>query len=468
MEVVPEIENRTFGEIQVGDSVSLTRTLTKQDIELFAVMSGDVNPIHVDEGFARDDMFHKIIAHGMWGGTLISTLLGTELPGPGTVYRSQTLNFRHPVVLGDTVVVTVTVREKNAVERDVILDCRVVNQTGKVVIEGVADVIAPAEKIQRTRVTLPEVRLEEPGRRHRELIAQTQGHDPIRIAVVSPIDQLSLAGAIEAARAKLIIPILIGLPDAIKAAANASGIDISGYEIATAKDAEAAAAKAVDLVLAGSADAIMKGALHTDTLMHAVVAGDRNLRTERRVSHVFVMDVPTYPRPLLITDAAINIYPDLEAKQDIVQNAIELAHALGIESPKVAILSAVETVSPKIKSTLDAAALCKMADRGQITGGILDGPLGFDNAVSADAAKTKHIVSPVAGQADILLVPDLEAGNMLAKQLEYLADADGAGIVLGARVPIVLTSRADKTLSRMASCAIALLLAHHSRGQGAL
>jgi phosphotransacetylase/acyl dehydratase len=468
MEAVPDIENRTFDEIKVGDSVSLTRTLTKEDIELFAVMSGDVNPVHVDEAFARDDMFHKIIAHGMWGGTLISTLLGTELPGPGTIYRSQTLNFRNPVVLGDTVLVTVTVREKNAAKRDVILDCRVVNQTGNVVIDGVATVIAPAEKIQRTRVILPEVRLEEPGRRHRELIAQTQGHDPIRTAVVNPIDDLSLAGAVEAARAKLIIPILIGPLDAIKAAANASGINLSGYEIAPATDAEAAAAKAVDLVLASSADAIMKGALHTDTLMHAVVAGDHNLRTERRVSHVFVMDVPTYPRPLLITDAAINIYPDLETKQDIVQNAIELAHALGIERPKVAILSAIETVSPKIKSTLDAAALCKMADRGQITGGILDGPLAFDTAVSADAAKTKHIVSPVAGQADILLVPDLEAGNMLAKQLEYLADADGAGIVLGARVPIVLTSRADKTLSRMASCAIALLLAHHRRKQGAL
>jgi phosphotransacetylase/acyl dehydratase len=468
MEAVSEIENRTFDEIRVGDSASLSRTLTKQDIELFAVMSGDVNPIHVDEAFARDDMFHKIIAHGMWGGTLISTLLGTELPGPGTIYRSQTLNFRNPVVLGDTVVVTVIVREKNAAKRDVILDCRVTNQTGNVVIDGVATVIAPAEKIQRTRVILPEVRLEEPGRRHRQLIAQTQGHDPIRTAVVNPIDDLSLAGAVEAARAKLIIPILIGPPDAIRAAAKASGIDISGCEIAPATDADAAAAKAVDLVLAGSADAIMKGALHTDALMHAVVAGDRNLRTERRVSHVFVMDVPTYPRPLLITDAAINIYPDLETKQDIVQNAIELAHALGIERPKVAILSAVETVSSKIKSTLDAAALCKMADRGQITGGLLDGPLGFDNAVSADAAKAKHIVSPVAGQADILLVPDLEAGNMLAKQLEYLADADGAGIVLGARVPIVLTSRADKTLSRMASCAIALLLAHHHHKQGTL
>jgi phosphotransacetylase/acyl dehydratase len=457
------IENRTFDEIKIGDSVSLSRTLTKEDIELFAVMSGDVNPVHVDEAFARDDMFHKVIAHGMWGGTLISTLLGTELPGPGTIYLSQTLTFRHPIGIGDTVVVSVTVREKSAAKRNVILDCRVVNQAGKIVMEGVADVIAPEEKIARPRITLPEVRLEEPGHRHRELIAKTEGRDPIRTAVVNPTDHLSLAGAAEAARAKLIVPILIGPPDAIQAAAKVSGIDISGYEIVSAVDAEAAAAKAVDLVLAGSADAIMKGALHTDVLMHAVVTGDHNLRTDRRVSHVFVMDVPTYPRPLLITDAAINIYPDLEAKRDIVQNAIELAHALGVPKPKVAILSAVETVSSKIKSTLDAAALCKMADRREITGGILDGPLAFDNAVSADAAKTKHIVSPVAGQADILIVPDLEAGNMLAKELEYLADASGAGIVLGARVPIILTSRADNTLSRMASCAVALLLSPHHR-----
>jgi phosphate acetyltransferase len=272
---------------------------------------------------------------------------------------------------------------------------------------------------------------------------------------------------VDAARAKLIVPILIGPPDAIHSAAKLCGMDISGYEIVAAANAERAAAKAVELILANSADAIMKGALHTDVLMHAVVAGDRNLRTDRRASHVFVMDVPTYPRPLLITDAAININPDLETKKDIVQNAIELAHALGVNRPKVAILSAVETITPKIQSTIDAGALCKMADRGQITGAILDGPLAFDNAISADAAKAKHISSPVAGQADILLVPDLEAGNMLAKQLEYLADATGAGIVLGTRVPIILTSRADKALSRMASCAVALLLAHHGLKQGA-
>ncbi len=457
----PEIVNRTFDELKVGDTVSLSRTLTEKDIELFAAMSGDVNPVHVDEAFARDDMFHKVIAHGMWGATLISTLLGTELPGPGAIYLKQTLNFKRPVGLGDTIVVSVTVREKHPNKKDVVLDCRVVNQAGDVVIDGVAEVIAPTKKVKRRRVTLPKVRLEQPGARHRKLIEQTAGHDPIRTAVVNPVDHLSLMGAVDAAKAKLIVPILIGPPDAIGAAAKAGGIAISGYEIRPAANAEDAAQKAVDLVLSGAADAIMKGALHTDVLMHAVIAGQRNLRTERRASHVFVMDVPTYSRPLLITDAAINIYPDLETKRDIVQNAIELAHALGIENPKVAILSAVETVTPKIKSTMDAAALCKMADRGQIVGATLDGPLAFDNAVSVEAAKTKHIVSPVAGRADILLVPDLEAGNMLAKQLEYLADASGAGVVLGARVPIILTSRADQILCRLASCAVALLLARH-------
>lgn len=460
---MPTIENRTFDEIKIGDSASLSRTLTKEDIELFAVMSGDVNPVHVDEAFAHDDMFHKIIAHGMWGGSLISTVLGTELPGAGAIYRSQTLNFRRPIVVDDTVVATVTVREKNAANRCVILDCRVINQDGQVVIEGAAEIVAPSEKIRRDRVSMPQVRLEDRGAKHRKLIALAQDRDPIRTAVVHPTDMVSLIGAVEAAKAKLIIPILIGPANTINTAAKSSGIDVSGYELVSVDSAEAAAAQAVNMALAGTTEVLMKGALHTDVLMHAVVAGDHNLRTERRVSHVFVMDVPTYPQPLLITDAAINIYPDLEAKREIIQNAIELAHALGIEKPRVAILSAVETVNPKIISTVHAAELCKMADRGQITGAILDGPLAFDNAVSADAAKIKHIVSPVAGQADIMLVPDIEAGNMLAKQLEYLADADGAGIVLGARVPIVLTSRADKTMSRIASCAVAVLLAHHRR-----
>lgn len=461
--VMAMIENKTFDEIVVGQSACLSRTLTQNDIELFAALSGNANPVYVDKAFVHDDQFHKIIAHGMWGGALVSTVLGTELPGPGMVYRNQTLNFRNPIALGDTVVVTVTVRDKNAATQSLTLDCRITNQNGQVVIDGEAEVVAPAEKVRRERVAMPEVHLQERGAHRQRLLEQAQARSPIPVAVVNPVDQVSLIGAVDAAQAKLITPVLIGPADAIKDAAQLAGIDIAGLKLVTADDAEAAAASAVDMALAGSVEALMKGALHTDVLMHAVVAGTHNLRTERRISHVFVMDVPTYPRPLLITDAAINIYPDLETKRDIVQNAIELAHALGIAMPRVAILSAVETVSPKIKATLEAAALCKMADRGQITGAILDGPLAFDNAVSADAAKIKHIVSPVAGQADILVVPDLEAGNMLAKQLEYLAEAEGAGIVLGARVPIVLTSRADNVLSRIASCAVAVLLAHHHR-----
>ena len=297
------------------------------------------------------------------------------------------------------------------------------------------------------------------GQRYHHLIEMTKGMQPIRTAVVHPVDTVSLLGAVEAAKAGLIIPVLIGPEAKIRLAATQAGIDLTPYELMPTAHSHAAAQLAVDLARAGKVEALMKGALHTDEMMGAVVNALTGLRTERRMSHVFAIDVPSYPRALFITDAALNLFPTLEEKRDIVQNAIDLAHALGIVEPRVALLSAVETVTSTIPSTLHAAALCKMAERGQITGGILDGPLAFDNAVSIEAAKTKGIVSRVAGAADILLVPDLEAGNMLAKQLEYLADADMAGIVLGARVPIILTSRADKTMSRLGSCAIALLLA---------
>lgn len=453
------IENRTFDEIQVGESASLARTLTPEDVKLFAIMSGDVNPAHVDEEYARSDMFHKIIAHGMWGGALISTLLGTKLPGPGAIYVGQTLKFMKPVAIGDTVTVTVAVAAKDPEKHRVSFDCRCTNQNGEVVISGGAQVIAPTEKVKRPRAVLPEVHLHDHGARFRQLIDRTKGLSPLRTAVVHPVDGNSLRGAVDAAQAGLVIPVLIGPEAKIRTAAAAEGIDLSPYEFVPTRHSQEAAATAVALARAGKVEALMKGSLHTDELMHEVVARDTGLCTGRRMSHVFAMDVPEYPRPLFLTDAAINIYPDLEVKRDIVQNAIDLAHALGIETPKVAILSAVETVTPKLKSTLEAAALCKMADRGQITGGVVDGPLAFDNAVSEEAAKAKGIVSPVAGRADIFVVPDLESGNMLAKQLEYLADARAAGIVLGARVPIALTSRADKPLSRMASCALALLLA---------
>ena len=304
------IENRTFDEIQIGESASLSRTLTRKDIELFAIMSGDVNPAHVDEEFARSDMFHKIIAHGMWGAALISTVLGTELPGPGTIYLGQTLRFRHPIAPGDTVVVTVKVRDKDEGKHRVHLDCQAVNQAGEVVIDGTAEVIAPTEKISRPRVVLPEVELRERGRRYRQLIEMTRGMEPIRTAVVHPVDAVSLIGAIEAGREKLIVPVLVGPEDRIRAAAEAAKLDLGAYEVVPTEHSEAAAAQAVAMARAGKVEALMKGALHTDELMRAVVDGERGLRTHRRISHVFAMDVPGYPRPLFITDAAINIYPD--------------------------------------------------------------------------------------------------------------------------------------------------------------
>lgn len=451
------IENRTFDEIAVGDSAEMTRTLEMHDINLFAIMSGDVNPSHVDADYARDDIFHKVVAHGMWGGALISAVLGTELPGPGTIYINQSLSFRKPVGVGDRVTVRVTVRQKNPEKKRVTLDCECVNQDGVQVISGEAEVIAPTEKIRRPRAELPEIRMHRAGDAHRRFIEIATGHAPIRTAVVHPSDANSLQGALDAHREGLIEPIFIGPEHKIRAAAEELGADLSGFERIEAPHSHGAANISVRLVREGRAEALMKGSLHTDELMAEVVSKAEGLRTERRMSHVFSLDVPSYPKPLMVTDAAINIYPDLETKRDIIQNAIDLAHAVGLEAPKVALLSAVETIYPRITSTVEAGALCKMADRRQITGGILDGPLAFDNAISKAAAEAKGINSPVTGEADILVAPDLEAGNMIAKQLIYLAGADAAGIVLGARVPIMLTSRADGPAARLASAALAQL-----------
>lgn len=462
------IENRTFDELKIGDSAELTRTLKPEDIELFAVMSGDVNPAHVDADFASSDMFHKVIAHGMWGGALISAVLGTELPGPGTIYLNQNFSFRRPVGLGDTIKIRVTVAKKSDAHHHITLDCLCTNQNEETVIEGQAEVIAPTQKVRRPRVTLPKVHIHERGARFSNLIKATSSLEPVRTAVVHPCDALSLEGALEASVKGIIVPVLVG-PEA-KIEATAAGItrDLSSVEIVDVPHSHAAAETAVAMARAGKVDMLMKGKIHTNELLEPVVDKNTGLRTERRMSHVFVLDVPNYPKPLLINDAAINIFPELQTKRDIVQNAIDLALALGIEVPRAALLSAVETVTPSIPSTLDAAGLCKMADRGQITGGLLDGPLAFDNAISKSAADTKGISSQVAGQADILIVPDLEAGNMIAKQLIYLAGADAAGVVLGARVPIVLTSRADGVLSRLASAAIAQLYVHNSAAGGVL
>ena len=459
------IENRTFDEIEIGDFAELSRTLRPDDIHLFAAMSGDVNPTHVDTEFARSSQFREVVGHSMWGSTLISTVLGTEFPGPGTVYVSQNLNFHRPITIGDTLTITVTCKQKFTHNHHMLMDCLAVNQDGLKIIDGVAEIQAPTDKIRRTRMALPEITISDKELRYRHLLSSSTGLDPIPIAVAHPCDAESLRGPVQAAQASLVTPILVGPESRIRAVAEEFSIDIGGLQIVNTEHSHASAEVAVGLCRDGIAEALMKGSLHTDELMSAVVSRDKGLRTDRRISHVFLADVPTYPRPLMITDAAINITPDLEGKAHIIQNAIELAHALGIAQPKVAILAAVETINPKMLSTLEAAALCKMADRGQITGGLLDGPLAFDNAVSMIAAKTKGITSAVAGQADILLVPDIESGNMVAKQLEYLANALMAGVVLGAKVPIVLTSRADTAETRAASCAIVQIMAHRKRSQ---
>lgn len=300
--------------------------------------------------------------------------------------------------------------------------------------------------------------------KYERLLEMARKLPPLTAAVAHPCDESSLAGALDAARLGLLVPLLVGPEPRIRAVAGKVGLDLTGCEIIDAPHSHAAAACAVQLVRKGRAAALMKGALHTDELMGAVVDRENGLRTSRRISHCFVLDVPAYEEPLIITDAAVNIAPTLEEKVDIVQNAIDLAQALGIPGPFVAILSAMETVNPKVASTLEAAALCKMADRGQITGGILDGPLALDNAINDEAARIKGIRSLVAGHANVLIVPDLVAGNVLAKSLSFLAQADAAGIVLGARVPIMLTSRADSVAARLASCAVAVLL-HHARAQ---
>jgi len=456
------IENHTYSEIRLGQSARLLRTLTREDIQAFAAVSGDTNPAHLDSVYASDSLFHGVIAHGMWSGALISALLGTQFPGPGTIYQDQALHFVKPVRVGDTLTVTVTVTALHPENNSVELDCRVFNQRGELVLSGMAKVLAPTSKVRLPRVAAPQIQLFDPQARFNALLALGHKLESVRCAVVHPCDEGSLSGAMDAARYGLIVPVLIGPEVRIRHVAAEAGIDLTGIEILSVPHSHAAAEKAADMAASWEVEMLMKGSLHTDELIHAVLAKPA-LRTGRRMSHVFRFDVPLYHKPLLITDAALNIHPSLNEKVDIVQNAIDFARILGVAEPKVAILSAVEMVNPGIPSTLDAAALCKMAERGQITGGVLDGPLAFDNAISMQAAQIKNIQSVVAGQADVLAVPDLESGNMLAKQLEYLAGASGSGIVLGARVPIALTSRADGPSNRVASALLALLVAHNAR-----
>jgi phosphate acetyltransferase len=456
---VSDYRNVTFDEIEVGAAASARRALTQTEIEALVLVSGDVEPFQLEDAGATSTQLLSVDAVGI--SAVISGLLERRLPGPGTRIVSMQLEYAGQVTVGEELAASVTVREKHAGTGYVEFDCdaRVGERR---VLWGRAVVEAPRRRLAYSDIATPEIIL----RRNdvfARLLLDCEPLEPVSCAVAHPCDRDSLLGALEAARRRLIVPILVGPPARIRAVADANGADISGFRIVPTEHSHASAAAAATLARTGEVEMLMKGSLHTDEILGQIVSAQSGLRTERRVSHVFVMDVPAYDRVLLVTDAAINIDPTLAEKADIVRNAIDLAHVLGIAMPKVAILSAVETVNPNIRSTLEAAALCKMADRGQITGGILDGPLAFDNAISEHAARTKGIKSTVAGRADVLMVPNIEAGNMLAKQLQYFAGADSAGVVLGARVPVVLTSRADNVRMRIGSAAVAKLLAHARR-----
>ncbi|MBI2733466.1 MAG: bifunctional enoyl-CoA hydratase/phosphate acetyltransferase [Aquabacterium sp.] len=450
------LENRCYDELQVGDSASLTRVLTKDDIELFAILSGDVNPAHLDEAYARDTPFHKVIAHGMWGGTLISTVLGTKLPGPGTIYVGQQLRFVRPVGLGDVITVTVTVKEKRD-KNMVLLDCLCSNQQGKPVITGEAEVMAPSVKVQREAQPLPELHLHR-HERFAQLMAMTQSMARIRCAIVYPDSVDSLMVALDAARCGLIQPLLIGPRARLETLAQAHGLDLSGCEWEDASSPTSALWQAVSLAREGDVAAIMQGDIGREALLQTITSREGGLLQHRALTHAYVADVPDYPRPFIVTDAAIHVQPTLETKRDIVQNAIDLARVLGFDEPRVAILSAADAVTSALSSSMDAAALCKMAERHQIAGGLVDGPLSFDAAINPDVARRKNPDSAVAGQANVLLVPNLETGDMLIKQLSFLADADVASIVLGSPVPVILIDKADKPRTRVASTALAVLL----------
>lgn len=450
------IRNVTWDELQIGATARLERVCSSDDLILFAHASGNLNPLMLP---AKSVTATEIpMAPSLWVGSLISAVLGNILPGPGTLYLSQNFRFGARVHPGDRLVVELRCVERR--EKPIaVFEALVTKSDGAVACEGFAEVAVPTQTIVSSRGALPTIILDRDDH-FAKLSARAEALAPLRTAVVWPDDRNSLGGAVLAAAQELIEPVLIGPRAKMLEIAEAAETPFDEKWIVDAETHHEACARAVELTQRGATRAIMKGNVHSDEILGAVIKKDAGLRTDRRISHVFAMDAPTLDRLLFITDAAVNIAPDLVAKVDIIQNAIDLARACGVERPKVGVLSAVETVNVAIPSTLDAAILSKMAERGQISGGVVDGPLAMDNAIDADAARTKGIASLVAGRADILVAPNIEAGNMLAKELTFVARADAAGLVLGAKIPIMLTSRADDDRARLASSALAVLYDH--------
>lgn len=440
------ITNKLLSHISIGEQVQIEWHVSSREVQLFNIQSPAETPSVKAMNSYGSSMLIK---------ALLSRLFTGELPGPGSELIHDQLNYHAPINLHDDLKLTAKVIDKQPAEQLLVVAVACQNQQAVLICEGTVCIKASADKITQPQLERPEIVLFNTGYKFKKLMHQAQQLSSTpQVAVVHPLNQETLHDAITAAEQNLITPVLIAPYSKLQLLAEQAKIDLSPYTCIDVPHSHAAAQRAVAMAKAGEVKALMKGSLHTDELMHEVVDSATGIRTDKRISHCFVMDIPTYPSLLTITDAAININPDLIDKQHIVQNAINLLHTLGVEQPKVALLAAIETVNPKMPATIDAAALCKMAERGQITGGILDGPLAFDNAISRAAADIKGIKTTIAGIVDILVVPNLEAGNMLVKQLSYLTGAIGAGIVLGAKVPIILTSRADPDLAREASCAL--------------
>lgn len=452
--------NKTWDEIEVGDAAEIRRLITQDDMMMFAAVSGNLNPMHLSGKPMSGEHKSEIVAPGMLMASLVSAVLGMQLPGPGTLYRRQVIDFHERVHAGEEVICRVEVKEVE-LEQVVRLHTTVRRAADDVlVLSGEAIVDAPTEKYDRDEVDAPGLIVQ----RHRHfeaLIAHAKSLGALPTAVVCPHEINALGGAMLAASHGIIQPVLVGRAATIMSVAVEHEIDLTDIKIMEAPDDVSASVLACSLARDGQVAAIMKGHLHTDDLIKPMLDKSTGLRTGKRFTHVFVMDVPGQPEPILVSDAAINISPDLATKVSICQNAIDLALSLGME-PRVGVLSAVETINPSIQSSIDAALLSKMADRGQIRHGLVEGPLAMDNAVDLGAARTKGLKGKVAGRANILIVPNLDAGNMLAKQLAYISHAEGAGLLLGARVPVILNSRSDSPIARLASSAVASI--HYASG----